>query len=667
MANTFRDLAKQMVYGNPPDPSHKPSQGDFVRLNSRIDQELAPLQASASSASVVRNTWTELAAITGSSAGQRAEVLDDPATHTDPVTAGTVFNEGIYAWVVGDGWERLGDREVPDTGLTAAAEDLFSTASPVFSTGDPRQSNGISSTFCGWAQAFTWDTTPFDMVKMWIEVEESGLPVRISVWNSARTQRLATAVVVPLQKVGFVWVRLNRRITTDIIAGPVALYISVHAVDAATRVANFLSSDTYVYPGSATYPQLYVGNDGADVERLAVWTAVGGDGTSRPSTFKLYDSHDLVAKPTREKANRPRSNQPIIIPRIRGRVGSEINIYVADAISASGPKVFDISGSGVGMMQNERWTLTAEAPIAAPMLMKVLDPDEYNILEALEFDIDIRSATCAGGTTRSMLCLGDSTTAEGKYTQKMLDMATENPGNLGLTLRGTKGTGSNKFEGNGGWKTSDWLQPDSAPKLALNPFVQTLGGKFDASYFISSTGQAAWNCTLIHLGINDISGETSDAGAHSQMDAALLNIAKIMGITTDPDVGSILETNGAAKFLIAVTIPPAAHQDAWGYVQKDAHKRYRYRRNQIIAAYRIIEYFKDMEGDGVALLPWNTAVDSTHGFQFSAPQVANADTLTEITRQIDTVHPNKAAIGGFEQMGRVAYDHYSALIAELGW
>jgi hypothetical protein len=302
------------------------------------------------------------------------------------------------------------------------------------------------------------------------------------------------------------------------------------------------------------------------------------------------------------------------------------------------------------------------------MVMKVFDPDEYNLLEALNFDLLVRAANCAGGASRSMLCLGDSTTAAGKYTQRLLDLSDAHADNLVLTLKGTQGDSPNLHEGVGGFKTIDWYQPGDGGVLALNPFVETLGGKFDAAYYLSNTSQTAWHATLIHLGINDIFYEVSDGSVHGAMDAAIQMWREIIGITSASDVGSILETNGGAKFFIAVTIPPVGDQDGFGnYSYLDVQTRARYRRNQMIASYRIVQAFRGMEDDGIILLPWNSCVDPVHGFAFAAAAAANANTTDMVSRHDNGVHPNPSALGGYEQMGDAAYDAYSVAIAEYGW
>lgn len=80
--------------------------------------------ANAQASALTLATWTALAAITGTTAGQGAEVLDsDAGTHTDPVVGGTVANAGRYSWSASPaGWRRIGA-----TGLAGKADILPAT------------------------------------------------------------------------------------------------------------------------------------------------------------------------------------------------------------------------------------------------------------------------------------------------------------------------------------------------------------------------------------------------------------------------------------------------------------------------------------------------------------------------------------------------------------
>lgn len=74
----------------------------------RTQAQTSAAMAQASSRTVA--TWEALAELTGSVAGEGAEVLDsDTGTHTDPVVGGTVPNAGRYSWSAAQsGWRRIG-------------------------------------------------------------------------------------------------------------------------------------------------------------------------------------------------------------------------------------------------------------------------------------------------------------------------------------------------------------------------------------------------------------------------------------------------------------------------------------------------------------------------------------------------------------------------------
>lgn len=67
-------------------------------------------------------TWSALAAATGMSAGDKAQVLAaDTGTHTDPVVGGTVNNAGVYTYSASPaGWQRTGDLD-SQTAVAAVA------------------------------------------------------------------------------------------------------------------------------------------------------------------------------------------------------------------------------------------------------------------------------------------------------------------------------------------------------------------------------------------------------------------------------------------------------------------------------------------------------------------------------------------------------------------
>ncbi|MBS4019895.1 MAG: DUF2793 domain-containing protein [Dechloromonas sp.] len=72
-------------------------------------------------------TWAALSAVTGTKAGQAAQVFDDASTHTDPVVGGTVDNEGLYSWSTSPaGWRRVADNSV--TNMAPLSSPAFTDA-----------------------------------------------------------------------------------------------------------------------------------------------------------------------------------------------------------------------------------------------------------------------------------------------------------------------------------------------------------------------------------------------------------------------------------------------------------------------------------------------------------------------------------------------------------
>lgn len=138
MANEIRD-AFNTVYadgptGNPDEPD-KYQVREIVggTIQDQVDEAKALAQGAAEGY-VIGTTWTALAAIVGTRAGQPGRVpTSDSGTHTDPVVGGAVSNSGEYAWSVSPGgWRRVGD--VIDPSVLAPKNSPVFTGTPVAPT-----------------------------------------------------------------------------------------------------------------------------------------------------------------------------------------------------------------------------------------------------------------------------------------------------------------------------------------------------------------------------------------------------------------------------------------------------------------------------------------------------------------------------------------------------
>lgn len=153
---------KNEVDGDSSSAFHKPQHADIFAFIYEVDSSVEALRASAANIDLLaagliaanvdidalqiavvaaadglvrKATWTELAAITGTRAGQPAEATTDAGTHTDPVVGGTVNNKGAYAWSTSPaGWERVGDiidASTVNAGITAVDGKLDALLAPI--------------------------------------------------------------------------------------------------------------------------------------------------------------------------------------------------------------------------------------------------------------------------------------------------------------------------------------------------------------------------------------------------------------------------------------------------------------------------------------------------------------------------------------------------------
>jgi lysophospholipase L1-like esterase len=550
--------------------------------------------------------------------------------------------------------------------LTGSADRLFTTTSPVHSNGVLSGFVAITSTFSGWAQPFDWDGTPFDIVKIAWRTETAGHPVRVSIWSGDRQDMIASSIITPLKDRGYFYVKLDTRVEQPRFSESTkfnVLYVCAESLDHEVKMSNSTGSGTIDPADPVTYPQLYT-TVTSSASYLGNWSVVSGN-TGRDMVFDLYDS-TLLQEPsaTDEDDNAlsaPLSGYPVTTPRLFGIEDIEVNVFFDNLYSANSEKAIDCVGlaNDGGRQFSERfYLLPTSTPINGSQLtINVKDPDELYTIANASYNLYTCAADGAAGATRRVLCIGDSTTNAGIWTQRLLTQATNNSDGVQPTLVGTRGTAPNLHEGRGGWRVSTYYQPTGS-NVAENPFVQSDGDKFDMAYYITNTSQAAPDIVIWHLGINDVFGQTSDAGVNSIATTFLSQLDQMIGVTAASDVGSIKESNANVVNLIAVPIVPTGSQDAFGYNYTTGQHRDRYKRNITVLAHRIVEHYKDSESDKIFLLPWNAVLDPDKSFptQSWTSQYFPSDT---VTRQSNGVHPSTV---GYNQMGDAAWAALNVLV-----
>jgi lysophospholipase L1-like esterase len=350
---------------------------------------------------------------------------------------------------------------------------------------------------------------------------------------------------------------------------------------------------------------------------------------------------------------------PILAPRHFGMIGREMNIYLPAMHSGGTLREYDVT-STPGQQQAERWTHT---PLATAdnvaWSVQVLDADHLSVVGSGSTTIDVASATAAAGASERVLVIGDSLTDAGNVTQRLLDIAAANPQAVQLVLMGTRGTAPNRHEGRGGWTLAAYWDQTTFNSLS-NPFVSGAGQKFSMAHYLTSTSQAAPNVVVWHLGINDVGSLSSDGAVNSLMTTFLDRLRRMIGLTADATVGSVLGSNAAAVNLVALPPMPAASQDAFGANYGNGLVRNRYRRNIAIVQHRIRQDLGGLEGSKVFLLPWNVTVDPVWGYP-GANANANSTVTDQVRRMSNGVHPNTA---GYQQMGDALYACLNWLVAK---
>jgi hypothetical protein len=677
-------------------------EADKLALNAKVDN-----LAITGGVLISAATWAALSAVVGTIVGQAAEVpATDAGTHTDPVVGGTKANAGRYAWSASPaGWKwisadaystkaniasptftgtpsltttpPLGDNshKLADTAFVDRIAQRVSIAErniiensmkvalpPVeaYRSGYAMTPSPVTSTFIGWAVPFLYDATyAFDTVKAAYFIEFPGQAIFIEIWDGNQTTRYARGQATPIEQDGELVVKLDTRITTGLTGGARNLYVAMYCPISRLQqhqVAGFVDVADPV-----TYPQKYITS--MTWATLADWTVVTGsgpNGTGRPIAFGIFDS----LRQSKAVKHGPHADQVIFAPKFYGAVGVEQSIYFDDLRSGQSKRLWKASSSVLpsSKQQDERWTLTSGVAYTnQAVTIDCIHPDTLEILGTATIQAQCETMTLAAGATRRVMPIGDSLTAGGNWQQRALDIATANASAAHPTFVGTKGAGSNKHEGISGWTAALFFEPGSL--FATNPFTQTSSSRFNAAYYIASTGIAAPAIVSWCLGVNDVFGADSDLNAHLAMDNYLHYLDCMIGILDDVGVTSWWEVNPTIKHMVCVPPAPAFHQDAFGAAYNVAYARARYFRNIAIAQYRIIDHYKNSQPIGVHLVPWNAVVDPVNGFAYDAFAPANVDTARTVERQNNSVHPPATGLGGYQQMGDAWFAAFNVLVA----
>jgi len=222
---------------------------------------------------------------------------------------------------------------------------------------------------------------------------------------------------------------------------------------------------------------------------------------------------------------------------------------------------------------------------------------------------------------KKILFIGNSLTAQNVYPDEVINLGGKN-----LTAIGTQGTTPHE-----GWsgKTFQWFWSNSA-----SPFYNLTTGRFDISYYLTTNSFPNPDYIVIHLGSNDVFNTSDISSIIVYADSIIQNIR-----TNLPNT----------HIAIAMIIPPAYSQDAFGFNYNNGITRWEYKRR----VHLLNQEIKNLYGKNgskansyIHVVPYYVFLDTKNNMQTTSVQVNARNSQTEIL-QSNGLHP---ATSGYYQM-----------------
>jgi lysophospholipase L1-like esterase len=190
--------------------------------------------------------------------------------------------------------------------------------------------------------------------------------------------------------------------------------------------------------------------------------------------------------------------------------------------------------------------------------------------------------------------------------------------------------------------------------LQVNFLVRGAGAAptnaFNFGQYLSDTSQtmSAGDWVLMHLGINDIGSQPSDAAVNSHVATTLKPaLEAIVGLGPSPPPGSIRAAVPGIRVGLLLTIPPSADQDAFAANYFNGLTRERAKRNVDLLRESMISAYGDLEASNIFVVPYHANLDTWNNMSVGSATALNARTSATMARQSNGVHP---AAAGYYQM-----------------
>lgn len=125
--------------------------------------------------------------------------------------------------------------------------------------------------------------------------------------------------------------------------------------------------------------------------------------------------------------------------------------------------------------------------------------------------LTVVDTNAGNGVTRKVLVIGDSITAANVWTDKLVDLFSDDV--MNIEMLGTRGTSKAPNEGRGGWRAWNYAfekdaSNDGLSSSVTNPFLNPTSNSFDFSYYMNEQKYTSVDYVLLCLGTNDVSRRT---------------------------------------------------------------------------------------------------------------------------------------------------------------
>lgn len=315
-------------------------------------------------------------------------------------------------------------------------------------------------------------------------------------------------------------------------------------------------------------------------------------------------------------------NVEINLPsKIYSLVGQELNIYFDNVINDRDKKYDFHCICAIGGQFERGYRVVPATTGSYTFTFKVLK--DGNEVAVKTTQLVVTGANVGNGVTKKMLIIGDSTTATvgGMVVQRIHTNFDSDV--MNITTIGTKGTSPFNHEAISGW-TARQMVSDPTSVFVYN-------GTFNFSNYMQTQGYSGLNYAFINLGINDLFRPTND-------DEMNVGISEFIA-DVNTMVASIKAYDSNIKVAIALTIPPAYSQDAFGQYE-GGNVRWRYKKNNFELVKMLIKTFDNRVNENIYVYPIHTNLDTVYNMGIEEVQV-NARNTKKIERVLANgrVHP----------------------------